>query len=198
MALRSLRNLVLAATLFSASVVADIREYNFTVGWVNRNPDGLQERRVIGINGQWPVPTIFATVGDQVVVNVQNNLGDRTCTLHFHGLYMNGTNQMDGPGQVTQCPIPANASFTYSFNITQPGTYWYHSHVDAQYPDGLRGPLIVHDPENPYAAQFDEEMVLTLSDWYHDEMTTLIPAFMSVTNPTGAEPGELIKTGIEF
>ena len=31
-------------------------------------------------------------------------------------------------------------------------------------------------------------MVLTLSDWYHDQMQTLIPGFMSKTNPTGAEP----------
>jgi iron transport multicopper oxidase len=31
-------------------------------------------------------------------------------------------------------------------------------------------------------------MVLTLSDWYHDQMTTLIPQFMAKSNPTGAEP----------
>lgn len=31
-------------------------------------------------------------------------------------------------------------------------------------------------------------MVLTLSDWYHDQMQDLIPAFMSKKNPTGAEP----------
>lgn len=74
--------------------------------------------------------------------------------------------------------------------VDQPGTYWYHSHVGGQYPDGLRGPLIVHDPENPYADLFDEELVLTLSDWYHDQMPPLIAKFLSVTNPTGAEPGK--------
>ena len=31
-------------------------------------------------------------------------------------------------------------------------------------------------------------MVLTLSDWYHDFMPDLIAGFLSVTNPTGAEP----------
>ena len=30
--------------------------------------------------------------------------------------------------------------------------------------------------------------MLTLSDWYHDQMATLIPAFINVANPTGAEP----------
>lgn len=35
-----------------------------------------------------------------------------------------------------------------------------------QYPDGLRGPLIVHDPEDPCRGEVDEEVILTVSDWY--------------------------------
>ena len=35
---------------------------------------------------------------------------------------------------------------------------------------------------------YDEEIVLTLSDWYHESMAVLIPSFLSVANPTGAEP----------
>lgn len=35
-----------------------------------------------------------------------------------------------------------------------------------QYPDGLRGPLIVHDPQDPYQGEVDEEVILTVSDWY--------------------------------
>lgn len=46
----------------------------------------------------------------------------------------------------------------------------------------------MHDPENPYAGQFDEEVALTLSDWYHDEMPGLIKSFVTYKNPTGAEP----------
>lgn len=190
MALTQTWKLLLAVLSLTTIALAEVRTYDFTVGWVDRNPDGLYERRVMGINGQWPIPTIHADVGDQVVVNLKNDLGDRQCSLHFHGLFMNGTTHMDGVSQTTQCPIPAGSSFTYAFNVTQPGTYWYHSHVDGQYPDGLRGPLIVHDPKNPYADQFDEELVLTLSDWYHDEQPELIAKFMSVTNPTGAEPGK--------
>lgn len=48
--------------------------------------------------------------------------------------------------------------------------------------------MIVHDPENPYKDEFDEELVLTLSDWYHTFMPDLIAAFINVANPTGAEP----------
>jgi iron transport multicopper oxidase len=41
-----------------------------------------------------------------------------------------------------------------------------HSHNMGQYPDGLRGPLIVRDPQDPYAGQYDKEYIMTISDWY--------------------------------
>jgi iron transport multicopper oxidase len=72
--------------------------------------------------------------------------------------------------------------------INQPGTYWYHSHNKGQYPDGLRGPLIIHDPDFPYKDKYDEELVLTVSDWYHNQMPGLLSFFISKANPTGAEP----------
>jgi FtsP/CotA-like multicopper oxidase with cupredoxin domain len=62
--------------------------------------------------------------------------------------------------------------------VSQPGTYWYHSHTRGQYPDGLRGPLIIHDPDFPYLGQYDEELILSVSDWYHDQMTDLLPGFI--------------------
>lgn len=54
---------------------------------------------------------------------------------------------------------------TLSNQADAPGTYWYHSHQMGQYPDGLRGPLVVHDPEDPYKNQVDEEVILTCTDW---------------------------------
>jgi len=72
--------------------------------------------------------------------------------------------------------------------ITQTGTYWYHAHADGQYPDGLRGPVVLHNATEPYQGQYDEELILSLSDWYHDFMPNLIASFISVTNPTGGEP----------
>ena len=48
--------------------------------------------------------------------------------------------------------------------------------------------MVVYDPENPYQGQYAEEIVVTMSDWYHDQMTDLVPTFISVSNPTGAEP----------
>ncbi|KAL8899555.1 MAG: hypothetical protein Q9207_006139 [Kuettlingeria erythrocarpa] len=173
---------LLLSTAFAKTVT-----YDFNIGWVTAQPDGFS-RPTIGINGQWPIPQITAAVGDQLVVNVKNDLGNQTTSLHFHGLYQNGTAHMDGPVGVTQCSIPIGGSFVYEFKIDQPGTYWYHSHDSGQYPDGLRGPLIVTDPDSPYKDQYDEELVLTLSDWYHDQMPGLLSWFISYANPTGAEP----------
>jgi iron transport multicopper oxidase len=44
--------------------------------------------------------------------------GNQTTTLHFHGLFMNGTTEMDGPAQVSQCGIPSGSQFTYNFTVS--------------------------------------------------------------------------------
>lgn len=92
--------------------------YDFKIGWVTANPDGAKARPVMGINGQWPLPIITANVGDRVVVNVVNDLGNQSTSLHFHGLYQNGTTDMDGPPGVNQCPIAPGATFTYDFEVS--------------------------------------------------------------------------------
>ncbi len=51
-----------------------------------------------------------------------------------------------------------------------------------QYPDGLPGPLIVHDPNDPYKGKYDEEVILTVSDWYHSQTIDLIRAMEVTTN----------------
>ncbi|MCJ1284050.1 hypothetical protein MMC26_003381 [Xylographa opegraphella] len=184
LSLRSLLIVLLSANLVFATTVT----YNWDITWVSVNPDSRHVRPAIGINGQWPCPTLKATVGDTVIVNVNNQLGNQSTSIHWHGLYQQGSNAMDGPVGVTQCAIPPGESYTYEFTINQPGTYWYHSHVGGQYPDGLRGPLIVHDPQSPYAGKYDEEIILTLSDWYHEQFPTLVSTYLSATlNPSGNE-----------
>lgn len=86
-------------------------------------------------------------------------------TLHWHGLSQKGNNANDGISMVAQCPIIPGTSYTYTFTLADPGTYWYHSHSPGQYMDGLRGQIIVHDPNSPYKGQYDSEIVIFLSDW---------------------------------
>jgi iron transport multicopper oxidase len=105
-----------ATTCLPVTAAATVK-YDFNVGWVTANPDGAFERPTIGINGQWPIPRIEANVGDNVIVHVTNELGNQSTSLHFHGLFMNGTAHMDGPSQVSQCSIPPGSSFTYNFTV---------------------------------------------------------------------------------
>lgn len=112
--LRAASAFSLCLTLANAAVVS----YDFNITWVTANPDGAFERPTIGINGKWPIPQIEADIGDNIVINVQNHLGNQSTSLHFHGLFMNGTTHMDGPSQVSQCAIPPGESFTYNFTVS--------------------------------------------------------------------------------
>jgi iron transport multicopper oxidase len=176
--------LVLAQAI---SVWAHVVTYDWEVTWVNVAPDGF-ERPVIGINGAWPCPPIHAHVGDTVVINMKNGLGNQTTGLHFHGINQKNTNFMDGASMVNSCPVVPGSSMTYSFLADAPGTYWYHSHNMAQYPDGLRGPLIIHDHQGPYNGDYDDEVVLTVSDWYHSQTTTLVQAMLTPNNTQWRPP----------
>ncbi|OCL11751.1 Ferroxidase [Glonium stellatum] len=178
--------LVALSTLLPSSLAKTVT-FNWDIGWVNAAPDGFN-RPVIGINGQWPLPKVEADLGDTIVVNIHNSLGNETTGIHWHGQFQQGTNNMDGPSGVTQCPIPPGSSFTYSFTAEPAGSYWYHSHAPAQYPDGLRGPLIIHDRAAEKKLGFDQELTLTVSDWYHDQMPGLVHYYLSTANTDGSEP----------
>ena len=103
--------------LLAVAAAAKTVTYDFNLTWVITNPDGAYDRPTIGINGQWPIPRIEADVGDRLVIHAHNQLGNRSTSLHFHGLYMNGSAHMDGPVGCTQCSVPAGSSITYDFNV---------------------------------------------------------------------------------
>ncbi|WEJ97172.1 ferroxidase fet3 [Yamadazyma tenuis] len=161
--------------------------WNYTANYVDANPDGVFTRRALTLNGEWPPPVLRVGKGDRVVFNLTNGLEDQNTTMHFHGLFQPGSAQMDGPEMVTQCPIPPGAHFVYNFTVgDQVGTFWYHSHTAGQLGDGLRGVFVIEDDEYPF--DFDEEITLTIADWYHKSSDELSKSFMSLYNPTGAEP----------
>ncbi|CAG8444971.1 19158_t:CDS:2 [Dentiscutata erythropus] len=159
--------------------------YNLTIAQESKAPDGFT-RNMFTVNGQFPGPLIEVNKGDTLVLNVINNLDDNT-TIHTHGMFQRGTPWYDGvPGQ-TQCAIPSKKTFTYEFQVNQSGTYWYHSHSQAQYVDGIVGALIAHDPADPYLKEYDEEIVVLLQDWYHQDVKTLLAQFLTPAS-NGTEP----------
>ena len=107
------------AVSLMAMANAGVVEYQWDVTWVWAAPDGYG-RPVIGINGKWPCPDIFATKNDEVVVHLTNRLGNQTTGLHWHGINQISTNYMDGPTMTTQCPLPPNMTMTYAFRVKSP------------------------------------------------------------------------------
>ncbi|CCH41246.1 putative secreted protein [Wickerhamomyces ciferrii] len=167
-------------------VLAKTHTFNFTASYITANPDGVKDKKVISFNKQWPPPEIHINKGDRVELYLTNGLETKNTSLHFHGLFQNGSNFMDGPEWVTQCPIQPGDTYLYNFTVDQVGSYWYHSHSGAQYGDGMRGAFIVHDDKEPF--KYDEEKVITISEIYHDQYYDIFGEFLNRYNPTGAEP----------
>lgn len=115
-----------------------VRRLQWTILDRVANPDGVF-RPMITINGKFPGPMIECNEGDTLVIDVDNQSVNAT-SLHFHGIFQNGTNWMDGTNGVTQCPIAPKGKFQYKFTVTgQSGTYFYHGHQAVQIADGLFG-----------------------------------------------------------
>lgn len=116
--------------------------------------------------GFFPGPTIEARSGDRIIVHAHNGLESEGLSLHWHGLKMKGYNAMDGATGFTQCPIAAGEDFTYDFKIAddEHGTFWWHSHAEAQRGDGLYGGLVIHQPGAEYKPK---EALLLIGDWFH-------------------------------
>ncbi|KAJ1941256.1 ferroxidase fet3 [Kickxella alabastrina] len=171
---------LLSSWCYGARVV-----HNWDIGYVMVNRDGYNLRRAIGINGKLPVPPVYITVGDILVINVVNSL-DAPTTIHAHGLLQNGTGYMDGAGMVTQCGIPPGTNFTYEHYVHQAGTFWLHGHFDHQNVDGLRTPLIVYDKDlSALPMQYDEDVLMFMEEWYPVEFHTRMDELL---NPTVTFP----------
>ncbi|CEL60162.1 laccase, multicopper oxidase, benzenediol:oxygen oxidorectuctase [Rhizoctonia solani AG-1 IB] len=116
----------------------------------------------------------------------------RATTIHWHGLFQPTTADEDGPAFVTQCPIAQNLSYTYEIPLfDQTGTMWYHAHLASQYVDGLRGPLIIYDSDDPHKALYDVDdanTVVMLEDWYHTPAPTLEQQMFSTSNTALLSP----------
>ncbi|KAJ7794928.1 laccase [Mycena olivaceomarginata] len=114
--------------------------------------------------------------GDEFNLNVVDQLTNETMLLstsiHWHGFFQPNNSWADGVAFVTQCPIA-----TFPTN-EQAGTFWYHSHLSTQYCDGLRGPLVVYDTDDPYASLY-ESTIITLADCTLGNVPTLISTLIN-------------------
>lgn len=94
-----------------------------------------------------PSPTIRVEEGDRVRIILEN-------THYFpHTIHLHGTihpNAMDGVPDITQAAVKPGESFSYEFTAKNPGTFFYHCHVqpDVHVPMGLTGMLVI-EPNRP-------------------------------------------------
>ncbi|PVH92921.1 multicopper oxidase [Periconia macrospinosa] len=161
------------------------REYHWTVAEHELNPDGVYRPMTL-IDATFPGPLIECNEGDEIVVHVHNEATNAT-SIHWHGLFQNGTNYMDGTVGITQCPIAPGHSFTYRFNVSgQSGTYWYHSHMSMQASDGLVGPIVIHargdERKTLQKVPYVEDRVVLVSDHYYDLSSSLVMQYLQPGN----------------
>lgn len=123
----------LSGTNFNLSVEADSTE--FFVG--HKTP-------TYGVNGNILGPTLILNKGDNVTLNVTNNLSTVT-TMHWHGLHVPAYAD-GGPHQMIMQGDTWSPFFTVKNDAA---TYWYHPHgqnrTDIQVSKGLAGLIIVKD-----------------------------------------------------
>ncbi|KAJ3076106.1 laccase [Quaeritorhiza haematococci] len=187
--------LIISSLIIPSYVTAETRFYTMDIANTVVAPAGVR-RTAVTAGGTYPGMLIQGNVGDDVYVNVRNLLSDPSMeeltSVHWHGLLKRGESFDDGPSLTNQCPIIPGDSYTYYHKLTEPGTYWYHSHQGAQYVDGLKGPFIVYDPNDPHKALYDydnETTIVQLSDHYNrPTVSVLLPQFFSPDNGGGAEP----------
>lgn len=172
------RSSAAAAGLFAGSVPGLARAANdFEIiearaAMVQLAPETFPATEIWGIGGSVPGPVLRVAQGGRVQRRLRNSLPQPTA-MHWHGLRLD--NAMDGVPGVTQEAIAPGESFDYDFVAPDAGTYWYHSHNQSveQVARGLRGALIVEEPE---PLDVDRDEVLVLDDWLIDPETGQLDA----------------------
>ncbi|MCR8916348.1 copper resistance system multicopper oxidase [Marinobacter panjinensis] len=134
-------------------------EYDLTVDRVKIDT-GDFVKEGIGYNGKSPGPVMRFKEGENVRINVTNNLDEMT-SIHWHGLIL--PFEQDGVPGISFPGIKPGETFTYEFPIVQAGTYWFHSHSGFQEPDGAFGAIVI-EPEGREPFRYDREYVVQLTD----------------------------------
>ena len=142
-----------------ADASAQAGEYNLSVDKVTIDT-GEFTKTGIGYNGATPGPVLRFKEGEDVTINVTNNLSEST-SIHWHGLIL--PYQEDGVPGISFDGIEPGETFTYNFPIIQSGTYWFHSHTGFQEPDGAYGAIVI-EPEGREPFRYDREYVVQLTD----------------------------------
>lgn len=157
--IHGLRASLIALAAAILPMTAGAGEYNLTVDRVTVDA-GDFKRSGIGFNGATPGPVLRFEEGEDVTINVTNNLSEET-SVHWHGLIL--PPDQDGVPGISFDGIAPGETFTYRFPIVQSGTYWFHSHSGFQEPDGAYGAIVI-EPKEREPFRYDRDYVVQLTD----------------------------------
>ena len=144
--------------------------YDLAIGYAPLRIDG-REGTATAINGMVPGPLVHLREGDDVVLNVTNELMDTEhSSIHWHGILV--PFQMDGVPGVNFAGIRPGETYEYRYRVKQAGTYWYHSHSRFQEQTGSYGPLVI-EPKDGEPFAYDRDYPVVLSDWSFEDPETI-------------------------
>ncbi|KAI9617394.1 hypothetical protein KEM48_004846 [Puccinia striiformis f. sp. tritici PST-130] len=186
---------------FNESIVGHIkgqppqrREFFFVIDERLGFPDEVEKAMIVA-NGQYPGPIIEVNQGDEVVVNVKNNLAQPT-SIHWHGLLQAGANFFDGMAGVTECGIPAGEQMAYRLQSGSfTGTTFWKGGYGTQAAEGLTGGLVVHPTHSNTNITYDEDVLVHLSDLYHENSKVLTEKYISADGIGGKAGNEPVPDG---
>ena len=154
-----LGGIAMAVATLTTGQAAFAKTYDITVDDVTIDT-GEFTRSGIGFDGSSPGPVLRFKEGEDVTINVTNNLPEKT-SIHWHGLIL--PYKQDGVPGISYDGIEPGETFTYNFPIVQSGTYWFHSHSGFQEPDGAYGAIVI-EPKEREPFRYDREYVVQLTD----------------------------------
>ncbi len=150
-------------------------------------------------------------IGDRVIVHIKNDMSVPT-TIHWHGQYQRGSNQMDGSAGITECGIaPSSSSPTIGQcnSLARMVALALWSHLCRC----LFGPLILHgddekfrlnNPNNATSANttttvtsngtavrtdYDRDVILVVNDAYQADAFSVAAIARSKAGPPGGDQG---------
>jgi FtsP/CotA-like multicopper oxidase with cupredoxin domain len=153
-----------------------------------------------GLNGTYLSPTLRASRGDEVLVNVTNGTVEET-SLHWHGMHLpaakdGGPHQMIGPGE----------TWSPTWTVNQPAaTLWFHPHLHGTTADhvyrGAAGLFLIDDDESEGLALPDtygvDDIPLIIQDkrFNADGSLDMDGGFVRFINSVGMLGDEILVNG---
>ncbi|KAH1065809.1 hypothetical protein J1N35_030796 [Gossypium stocksii] len=147
--------------------------YDWTVSYSQLAPLGV-DKQVIGINGMFPGPMLYASTNDVVNVNIHNNLTE-PFLMTWNGVQMRKNSWQDGV-QETNCPILPGQNWTYSFQLKdQIGSFFYFPSLLLHKAAGGYGAIHLNNLPIipiPFPQPYKDYAVL-IGDWFNADYRDL-------------------------